>query len=715
MVTPAFVEDRMAGARWAGGKLAFSYDAQGRTAAEVIADNDGDLTVQQMTHHADGKLDTLVFRLVDRQYAPETLKYGYDSAGRVHAVDESDNSGTASLYHADIIDPRGRALHAQYGAATTLAAQYADSARRLLQSFSIQTPTGSRRIDFGGYDSLNRETQRQEFVNGAAVSAPILKWYNDVGQLASVTRQNSPLDAWKFEYDGLGNLTYLRNSDPSKDVTSSTQALDGDRICRVDYSPGLTGSECNVKYDGSGAVSDEPTRTGTRQMTYFASGLTRTIVEANVHVALGYDALDRLQSRDLQGGASTDQRRDRHFGDLVTRRDVFGTNGASVQWLRQIPGPGGVVATRRGPDSDWIFEFNEARGNRFMTTDAGTIVQDVAYTPFGEATSTGVPPDSADYTTSQWNGGDALAALGLSQLGVRIYDPVVGRFLSRDPLISPVGALGSHPYAFAMNDPINASDPTGLDCVGENCANDLPKVPSPEALVSLFFTGRTDAGPIAEPQAANPLDGQQLADPVTDNLDWSAERGTFVLGLAEHYLHSSSFGGAFSVAGHALYGVDLGLKLGIFVDKPSLMSGAHLGVSATELGLGKLAPPVGLTLEGLDTFGVGPNSILDSGEEIAADFDRVSSIYAHTAQIYDETGRIYLEAAQKYTALASEYTALASVYDQIAREANAQIRSSDARIRELDSEIQNLRLQKEYWTRTTRELIQERDRVLRKR
>jgi hypothetical protein len=232
LVSPTFVEDRLAGARWAGGKLAFSYDALGHTAAEVIEDTAGGLTVQQMTHHVDGALDTLAFLLPDRNYVPETVRYGYDSAGRMRTVDEQDNSGAASLYRADTIDTWGRVLQAHYGAATTRAAQYAASGRRLLQSVSVQTPSGSRRFDFNAYDALGRETNRQEFVDAAPLSRPVLKWYNDEGELASVARQGSSIGARKFSYDGLGNLTSIRASNPGQDVTLSTRSLDGDRICR---------------------------------------------------------------------------------------------------------------------------------------------------------------------------------------------------------------------------------------------------------------------------------------------------------------------------------------------------------------------------------------------------------------------------------------------------------------------------------------------------
>src|SRR4029079_2676504 len=58
--------------------------------------------------------------------------------------------------------------------------------------------------------------------------------------------------------------------------------------------------------------------------------------------------------------------------------------------------------------------------------------------------------------------GDSLAAFGISQLGARLYDPSIGRFISRDPLLIPRTASTTNPYAFADNDPVNASDPSGL-------------------------------------------------------------------------------------------------------------------------------------------------------------------------------------------------------------------------------------------------------------
>jgi RHS repeat-associated protein len=51
---------------------------------------------------------------------------------------------------------------------------------------------------------------------------------------------------------------------------------------------------------------------------------------------------------------------------------------------------------------------------------------------------------------------------GLYQVRNRWYDPLVGRFASEDP----IGLEGGiNPYVYAGNDPVDYTDPMGLDCM----------------------------------------------------------------------------------------------------------------------------------------------------------------------------------------------------------------------------------------------------------
>ena len=68
--------------------------------------------------------------------------------------------------------------------------------------------------------------------------------------------------------------------------------------------------------------------------------------------------------------------------------------------------------------------------------------------------------------TYDWNGAwgyrnEALTG-GLQKVGVRWYDPTVGRFLQQDPWLGSLYApLTLNAYGYCVNDPVNAVDPSG--------------------------------------------------------------------------------------------------------------------------------------------------------------------------------------------------------------------------------------------------------------
>ncbi|TWG20080.1 RHS repeat-associated protein [Micromonospora taraxaci] len=53
-------------------------------------------------------------------------------------------------------------------------------------------------------------------------------------------------------------------------------------------------------------------------------------------------------------------------------------------------------------------------------------------------------------------------ASGYTPLGARLYDPTVGRFLSADPVLDLADPAQSNGYAYAHNNPVTHSDPSGL-------------------------------------------------------------------------------------------------------------------------------------------------------------------------------------------------------------------------------------------------------------
>ena len=97
------------------------------------------------------------------------------------------------------------------------------------------------------------------------------------------------------------------------------------------------------------------------------------------------------------------------------------------------------------------------------TNSSGNVQWRQSYSPFGsELGNTTGTNDRAGFT-----GHIKDSATGLNYMQARYYDPVIGRFLSVDPVtFVDTGNPGYfNRYAYTMNDPINNLDPDGRACV----------------------------------------------------------------------------------------------------------------------------------------------------------------------------------------------------------------------------------------------------------
>lgn len=89
-----------------------------------------------------------------------------------------------------------------------------------------------------------------------------------------------------------------------------------------------------------------------------------------------------------------------------------------------------------------------------------TITDTYDYDAFGnKINSTGSTPNNYLYRGEQWD-----SDLGLYYLRARYYNPLTGRFMSRDPEDGkPIDPKSLHKYLYANGDPVNLKDPTGRD------------------------------------------------------------------------------------------------------------------------------------------------------------------------------------------------------------------------------------------------------------
>ncbi|OOG43517.1 hypothetical protein B0E51_01610 [Rhodanobacter sp. C05] len=113
------------------------------------------------------------------------------------------------------------------------------------------------------------------------------------------------------------------------------------------------------------------------------------------------------------------------------------------------------------------YVYTDPQGTPLAEADAsGNITATYDYAPYGSQ-ALGTPPNGPGYT-GHVNDPDT----GLVYMQARYYDPVVGRFISTDPVGPAVGnTFNFSRYAYANNNPVVNMDPNGR-CTGSHIEDD---------------------------------------------------------------------------------------------------------------------------------------------------------------------------------------------------------------------------------------------------
>ena len=392
------------------GNVQYSYDLRGLKIASQF--NNGSHTV---TNSYDG-----LGQLTQTSAAGRTLRYSHDAAGNVTDVAWPDGFHTGITY---------------------------DSFQRPVQMLE----NGTQSLAKYSYDALNRRTL-VELGNGTRTEVA----YDGQGWLGTLNhRFTSSTEDWigSFTRNQLGEVKQasVTNNRYGWTPSAASTVYTANALNQYTGAAGKT-----VTYDGNGNLTGD----GVWTYGYDLDNRMKTASRSGTSATLGYDPEGRLVQTTVNG-ADTNLMYDGsklageyNSAGQLTRRYVFGP-GVDAP-LVQYEGAGTTAKS-------WLYA-NQQGSIVALANSTGATTGSQAYGPFGE--TEGTPASRFGYTGQQY-----LAPLGLYYYKARMYSPQLGRFLQTDP----VGYTDDlNWYAYAGNNPVNFSDPTGLAaCSAKSALTDM--------------------------------------------------------------------------------------------------------------------------------------------------------------------------------------------------------------------------------------------------
>ncbi|MFE4666739.1 RHS repeat-associated core domain-containing protein [Streptomyces sp. NPDC056716] len=393
------------------------------------------------------------------------------------------------------------------GKGIVLGTTYTDLGQVSTLKFGVSPATGTNKVDVAhGYeDGTNRLLQTQVHATTHAYDALNLHYtYDDAGNVTKISDTTTlagtgAADNQCFSYDGYQRLTEAWTpADGNCAASRTTASLGGAAPYWTSYTYNTAGQRATETQHTTAATTTtnycykggttQPhtlltTTTGsctgaTPKYTYDAAGNTTKRPDGTTTQDLVWDAEGEL-SRLTENPTGTSRATDYIYGaggELLIRRSTA-TDGETVlylgatevhiksgqKWANRYYSYGGSTVALRSNESG-TEEISYLTGDSHNTSTTAITSDDQALTkryltPFGASRGTGASawPDDKGFL-----GKPADTDTGLTSIGAREYDPLIGQFISVDPLLQVDIPQTLNGYSYGAQNPVSHADPSGM-------------------------------------------------------------------------------------------------------------------------------------------------------------------------------------------------------------------------------------------------------------
>lgn len=443
--------------------------------------------------------------------------------------------------------------------------------------------------------------------------------FNTDGNLTS-RKDNSRNLTEKFEYDGLNRLSKTYHNNVIKEEVSYDAA--GNITSKTGVGTKFEYFDNTNKLKSVSGGSYTPPDWA---ITYTSFNKISQVVQGNNSLILMYGADKQRKKAIYTKDGKSDTR---YYIGALYEENILSTG--EVKKTHHIFANGGAIA---------IFEQSSLKGETLLylhkdhlgsiqaySDKNGKLVQELSYDAWGRRRSADEwkyylnIPDAKALHDRGFTGHEHLDMFEMINMNGRMYDPMLGRFLSPDPFVqAPDFTQGLNRYIYCLNNPLSLVDPSGYSWFSKNWKSLVASVvgitvaalvPGGQAIGAVILKGAL--GGMASGLAGALLNGAnigQIAHSAVTGGFWGAASAAASFGVGEfagkdlmkkllgHSMSqgalSAAQGGNFKhgfISGLVSAGGGYGLSKAGNLSKFTLVSAnAIIGGTASELGGGKFA------------------------------------------------------------------------------------------------------------------------------
>lgn len=329
------------------------------------------------------------------------------------------------------------------------------------------------------FDVNGRTTRTRGYGTGMVLNRTETYTYDDRGRLRAVADDGpgaADCTTRTYTLTADSNRTSLTTYGP--DANGNCQSSTGGNATTSTYDAADRITTTGYAYDALGRTTTLPAAHttnpsgGALTATYQVNDMVKTLTQGSTTQTYTLDPLGRISTKTQTVNGVDVAVTTNHYADTTdnpawsefkTRPNA--TTAWTTAWTRYARGIDGTLAITQASGQTPMAAEYDINGNIIGHFAIGSAIQPSAtasYTEFGALKSGSTNPGRYGWLGAAQRDTDTPG--GLTLMGVRLYNPTTGRFLSRDP----IRGGNDNTYIYPA-DPINGSDTSGALCLSKNC------------------------------------------------------------------------------------------------------------------------------------------------------------------------------------------------------------------------------------------------------